>query len=215
MNWFKKNDPYIDLYKNKLKRYHIDVNTPSPKELKERFSKEFAKFPKPIIYDPVSRIATIKDNVLPQDAWLINMELRNGNFSLLNISTNHDFFEYDDGIYIIDDDAKYYVQSAKKWCLDYHQDFTAPIKRRIKVNQILKDISDTGILEVEKATNPLLIKRFIEKEVIQQAIKGAGKLQEELNLIKLLVIVTCILTLVSTIIIIKGSGMLSQIKMPF
>jgi len=214
MSWFKK-DNTMELYKKSLLKYKIDVNTSSPKELKERFSKEFAKVPKPIKYDPVGKVAKIRDNILPQDAWLINMELRNGNYTLLNISTNHDFFEYDDGIYIVDDDAKYYMQSAQKWCLDYHQDFTLPIKRRIKVNQILKDISDTGILEVDKATNPLLIKRFIEKEVIQQAIKGAGKLQEELNLIKLLVVVTCILTLVSTIIIIKGSGMLSQIKLPF
>ena len=208
MFWNKKKSEFD------FEKFKVDIKSSDPLILKREFDKGKIKLGFPITYNPVQGFAKFKDGLFPGDSYLINMECRNGNFTLLNISTPDDFFEYELGIYILDDDAKYYMQSAKMWCLDYHQDFALPIKRKIHVNKILKDIKDTSVIDVEKATNPGLIKNFIDKQVIQQAIKGAGKLQEELNLLKILIIIVLIVSVIALIVLLKGSGMLNNIHIP-
>ena len=165
------------------------------------------------LLDVKSRYKKLKARFKPEDTYLINMELRNGMHDFFFINSNKSNYVYKGGTYIIDDEAKYYVLSANRFALDYHQDLSVPIKRKIPFNEVRKAIVALESSEVETAINPSSLKHFIESEVIQKVMKG----QELDAMLKKILIVCGIGALAGVIhlmVFVFKSGMLNSIHVP-
>jgi len=149
----------------------------------------------------------------PQCAYLINMELRNGDHTTFLINTAKDHFTYMKAKYVIDSNLKHYNINAKMYSLDYHQDFSLPIKRVFNVSSIKKAIKSTDMIDVELATNPSTLEGFVESNVAKQVMKSAG-VEEFLKVMRTMVIVNVILSALTFMIIVWSTGMLQGLKVP-
>ena len=155
----------------------------------------------------------IMDKLSPQKTMLIRMELRTGMHDEFMITSNTDSFKYLGSTYILDGEQKYFVASSKCYAMDYHQDFSLPIKRKIPVEDIKKTIQAMRIVDVENATNPATLKAFIESKVIQQVMKGQ-QMDEIFKKIMLWLIVSALASLIHLILYMVKSGMLNNVKIP-
>ncbi len=117
-------------------------------------------------------VRKFKDKFFPAKTMLMHMELRNGFHTDMLIFASKQAFLYKKSLYIIDDELKYFNVSSKIWCLDYHQDCSLPIKRKIPVDTIKETVELSGISEVELALNPSVLGRFQKSEVIEGVMKG-------------------------------------------
>jgi len=152
-----------------------------------------------------------KDNRDSTGTYLIDMELRNGMHDIFVTFSKKDSFKYKNGLYVIDNDLKYYVDSAKLWCLSYHQNCTLPIKRKIPFNDISKVVENLNGLEIESAINPYTLEKFVESQVIEKVMQG----HEMSEWMKKLMYVSVIGALASVIMLVTymiKTGMFSQLK---
>ena len=167
--------------------------------------------------NPVKEIKGIKnvliDKISPAKTLLINMELRNGMHRTFMIKTSQNSFKFMKGLYLIDTNLKYYKIDSKIWCLDYHQDLTIPVQRKIPIGDIKKAIENSGICEVESATNPALLQSFVKAEVSEGVMKGAP-IDEAIKKLTLLLAITAIASIAHLLIFMFKTGMLNSVKIP-
>jgi len=161
-------------------------------------------------FDIKGRIRSLKDKFFPERSYLINMELRNGNFSCFLIIPQKDSFKYMKGEYIIDSSMKYFNVSSQIWCLDYHQDISIPIKRRVNIAALKKNIKVPGVIDVDTAINPVSLRDFIESEVIQKVMKGE-ELDNFFRFMKMATIILLIICGLTFILMLKSSGILQSV----
>lgn len=147
----------------------------------------------------------------PDKAILVNMELTNGDHTTFIAYPHKEKFEYEGNMYIIEPEFKYYNHAARMYCLDYHKDFVLPVKRRIPIEMLRKATAMEGITDIENATNPSTLKRFIESEIIEKVMKGQ-EFEDALKMLKFIGIATVIGVYLHLIIFVVKSGMLQQIK---
>jgi hypothetical protein len=150
---------------------------------------------------------TFKIAMDPISTMLIFMELRTGKFVHFIVSLKHPYFDYQDGRYIVDDEMKYYLASSSMWCCDYHQDCCLPLKRKIDVNQINREVTNLGI-DTETSINPVSFKVFMESDIIQKVIKGA-EMDQWLGFVKTMLIVLICMLMIS---IVMGIYIITKVK---
>ena len=114
------------------------------------------------IQDKASIFEKIRNYFKTSQVLLVNFELRNGNHRSFTIIDKQGEFRFLKCLYIIDQSLKYYNIDSKMWCLDYHQDYSLPVKRIIRVELIKKAIEDSNIIEAEASTNPSLIDTYVD-----------------------------------------------------
>lgn len=146
----------------------------------------------------------------PQPRLGIQMELRDGSHTtfLQDVATVN--FTYRGATYIIDDELKYFHKGMKLYCLDYHQDFALPIRRKIPLNALQKGIEESGITEVEHATNPIILERFIISKIAEGIMKGQA-IDEFLKALKVLIIIILVVVVLTFLITLGSSGMLTSL----
>jgi len=177
-------------------------------------SRESADYLKPKgLFDIRGRLRKRKDNKHPEKTWLIHMELNNGNAEDFIVSIDRNEFNYLNGLYIIDDDFKYYNISSRLWALDYHQGLSIPIKHHINLTLLKKGISQAGITDIDTAINPLTLKQWLESDVIQKVMKGE-ELDRYFRLMKLLCIINLVINILVMLILLKTSGILNGVRIP-
>lgn len=145
-------------------------------------------------------------------ALLINMELANGDHTTFTAYPDKESFVWEKKTYVVIAEYKYYNHDAQLFCLDYHENFTLPIKRSIPIDMIRKSVEGSGITDIENATNPSTLKRFIESEIIEKVMKGQA-LEDALTMLKFLGIATVIGVYLHLVIYVIKSGMLSSIRL--
>jgi hypothetical protein len=158
-------------------------------------------------FDFKGRIARFYRGLTPEKTYLINMELRNGKFSMFAISTNEEYFIHLGHQYIIDDDLKYYIVEAKCYCLDYHQDLALPIRRKVPLNDIRNILEKGGIIDIETAINPANLSRFQISNVIEKVLKGQ-EIDTMMRMLRLLTIISLLMSGVNLLILLNMSGVL-------
>lgn len=146
-------------------------------------------------------------------AILIHMELTNGDHTHFIAYPQKEQFEHENKLYIIDSSAKYYDHAAKMYCMDYHEDLTLPIIRRIPLERIREGLRSTGITDIENACNPSSLKQFIESEIIQKVMKGQ-EFEDMMKTIKTFLIITMVVVVVHLLLFIFKSGILQSIRIP-
>lgn len=144
---------------------------------------------------------------------VINMELANGMHIHFPVSMSFEGFSYKGGDYLFDDEFKYYDLGFKSYCLDYHENFNLPIRRRIPLTSVQKVLEASGLSEVEYATNPATLKRFkIAK--IGEGVMKAQQFVEELKAMRLAIYIGTGGVIIHLILFIFKTGMLNSIKIP-
>lgn len=157
--------------------------------------------------------AKIKAKFFKKRIYLINMELRNGYATSFLIIPKEDGFTFMDSKYVIDPAMAYPHVDAKTYALDYHQDFSLPIKKKIDVNLLKTTVEASGTTEIELATNPSVLERFQQAKIAEGVMKGQ-QIDEYLKAQKLWIIVTAVVVVIHFMLFVYGSGMLSNIKIP-
>jgi len=149
-----------------------------------------------------------------KDAILINMELSNGHHTHFIAYITNNAFTWSKKTYVTDDTLKYYDMSSKMWCLDYHEDLTIPIKRKIDVNQIKKVVSLEGVTDVDTAINPVSLDLFMESDIIQKILKGQD-LDKMFGFMKIMLIIIMFITVICLLILLNMSGAFQNIGVRF
>lgn len=153
-------------------------------------------------YRPAKYIRLFNKWVNPDKNIIINMELDNGeNISFL-IDIYNTSFKFKERLYIVDLSMQYYSLSAKLYCLDYHQSFSLPIRRKIDVSKI-KDAIDEKNLECRNATNPSNLRKWMESSSISKIFYGAD-LQNKIEFLTILGYIS----IVVLVLILAGLGYL-------
>ena len=155
-----------------------------------------------------------KDKYFPDKTVLVNMELTNGMHKSWLVIEKNRGFKYKNGLYILDEESKYFNIDAKLWSYDFHENFSLPVRRKIPVTDIKKTLESVDISEVEYATNPMTLERFVISRVAEGIMKGQ-QLDEFMRKLMLIMIITMLGTLIHFILFIFASGMLKNIKLPF
>jgi hypothetical protein len=146
-----------------------------------------------------------KDNI----NFMINMELSNGfitNF-IAYPDQKEGSFKYLGRKYIVDQSMKYYCLSSSMWCLDYHQNFSAPIQRKILVKDIKDEIINDDNIEIEYATNPSLIEEFTNSKIAEGIMRGR-QMDELLKQLRLMMLIVIGIGLAHFLIYLRNSGII-------
>lgn len=138
-------------------------------------------------------------------AFLINMQLTNGNVMQFIVKITDGGFKFDKGFYIVDDEQKYYMTTSNMFALDYHEDLCFPIKRTIDINTIKDELTSSDDVELKTAINPVSLQYFMESSVIQKLLAGA-ELDSALKFIKIMVILIGIISLISFLVTLSIAG---------
>ena len=120
------------------------------------------------------------------------------------------------GIYIIDQECQYYNLNAKVYALDYHQDLPIPVKREIPVKELKSTLKELSMIDKDQlvsAVNPKSLEAFIESKVIEQLMK-AQEIDAFFKQYRMLLIVSIIINAIVLLIIVKATGILSNVKIP-
>lgn len=163
---------------------------------------------------PNNIITFIKDKFFPKKTMMINMELVNGmHQQFLSIIKSDNTFRYRGKKYIVDAECKYYITDLKIWALDYHENFTLPIMRKIPVKAIKGTLKNTNMTEVEYATNPSTLEQFTISKIAEGIMKGA-QIDQFFKQIKLMIIITMVAAVIHLLLFIQASGMLNNLNIP-
>lgn len=163
----------------------------------------------------LSKWESFKYRFTKSTTFFIVMRLRNGSRTQFTINTTNPYFDYDGGTYIIDEECKFLMSSSNMYALEYHQDISLPIRIHVDVKNIVSASKNVpAAVEVEKFMNPFSLRQYVVSKFIQDAVKGAGKLTEEINMIKLIIIVNLILSVLIMIVMLKSTKMLDNIHIP-
>lgn len=138
---------------------------------------------------------------------LVNMELRNGYHESLMVKARSVSFKYSDGLYVIDNELKYFHISTGLYALDYHQDCALPIKRAVPINEIMKTLESSQVSEVEYAVNPSTLERFLVAKIAEGIMKGQ-QIDEYLRQMKLILVITMVSSVLMLLLFVIKTGML-------
>lgn len=146
---------------------------------------------------------------------LINMELRTGDHTYFFIDpTKADNFTFKTGTYVIDAQLKYYNIQSRCYTLDYHQDMSIPVIRRVDVNELKQAIkayhTAKGEDHIINTTNPSLLKEFINSKVLEGVMRGQ-QISEWIKKVMVLMIIAVIIGGLHLILFVVKSGMLNEL----
>jgi hypothetical protein len=141
----------------------------------------------------------------PASIILVNMQLTTGQHLQFMVRVRDGGFVFSGGFYIVDDQMKYYNMSAKLWAYDYHEELTFPITRKINVNELKESLLQSDDVQLETAINPVSLQKFLESSIIQKLLAGQ-ELDAAMALMKLLMIVSLIINIVTLVVSLKAAG---------
>ncbi len=153
------------------------------------------------------------DRFLAAKVVLINLELSNGFFKQFLVVEHEGGFVWRKKKYIFDNESKYYILDSRIWAYDFHEEFTLPIKRKIPVASIKGSLEQSGISEVEYATNPTTLERFMTAKIAEGIMRGQ-QLDVFLKQMRLIGIITMVAVLIHLLIFLQKTGVFAQVKIP-
>ena len=182
------------------------------------------------------------DKFQTNKAVIINLELKNGFKRTFLVKLNSDnTFKYGDMIFIIDNDTKKFNLDSKLWEFDFHESLSIPVsmifnekymkeekkelftkeikkllipyKKEIPVSEIRRLIEDSGIIDVEMASHPHMIKEFVKNKVTEGVMK-AGPIEEFLNRLKFFIIVVLVVSVIHFLLFAWKTGLFDKVSIP-
>jgi len=139
---------------------------------------------------------------------ICNFELNNGHHTTCLLPIQNNKVVYSDGVYVVDDSLKYYHLGYKEWCLDFHESFNLPIKRKFPLNEINLTLQETQMGGVGYATNPSTLRTFQVNDVVRSAIQAAG-ITDFFKQVRLLVIISALASVILLVLWANSEGYFS------
>lgn len=142
------------------------------------------------------------------------MELNNGDTIEFIADAGKSSFNYRAKTYIIDEHLKYFKASARLYFLDYHENFTLPIKRKIPLKDIQKSMTSEKYSQenIFYATNPKTLENFLTSSTIEKILSGA-QLDAWLRQMRLMIIIILIISVLHMVLFAVKTGMFSNIHL--
>jgi len=146
---------------------------------------------------------------------IANIERLNGETITIYVKAEYNGFVFNKKRYIIDTTYKYYNQTFKNYCLDYHEEFTLPINKKVEVDKIREQINAVDkdgvkLIQVSNMVNPYILEQFVNSNLAEGILKG-NKINEVLKFLKLWVLVGTIVSCIMLLLFMYDSGMFSGI----
>src|SRR4030067_3711527 len=145
--------------------------------------------------------------------YLINMELRNGKHTSFIVKCDAGF-DFEDGLYLIDDSLKYEHLASGLYALDYHQDIALPIVRKIDISQIKqavkKDKNLTGAADIDMAMNPRTLVYFLKSKIAQMILHGV-EIGSTLKTLKILMGIVIAVSLIHFLLFLNETGIIARL----
>jgi hypothetical protein len=199
----------------------------SAKEDKEKIKKEIPKelpklknFPEPKKHLDMVKIEPFYSLKRWSNEWklimsrrkcvAINFEYDNGDFGTFIVVEKEGGFTYLDREYCFDDSLKYYNYDFKMYCYDFHQSLSMPIKRKINIKKIKDSLTASQLDDIEFATNPSTLKKFLISKVIEMILKGA-ELDRWMRMMFWICLFTLIAGVITLLILLGHTGVFSKI----
>ena len=149
------------------------------------------------------------------DEIIVNMEFVNGTHDRFIVDGTKEWFEFKDGYYVIDGSLKYWCGGSGRFELDYHQNFTSPIRREWDIAGLRDAITETHRVQGKDfeimSTNPRNLKVFIDSKVVEGVMRGQ-QLQEFIKRWNLALLLLIILNVIHLIVYLAKSGVLKGLK---
>ena len=227
MMWpFKKKDDKIAQLKNKItaQNKNIEKNLADIKKLGDDLQKsaeQIAALKTHISelnkggYDITKKslFSRIRLKFSRDRQYLINMELRNGKHTSFIVKCDAGF-DFEDGLYLIDDSLKYEHLASGLYALDYHQDIALPIVRKIDISQIKqavkKDKNLTGAADIDMAMNPRTLVYFIKSKIAQMILHGV-EIGSTLKTLKILMVIVIAISLIHFLLFLNETGIIARL----
>lgn len=143
-------------------------------------------------------------------AYLIRMELRNGNCEDFVVTPKGNDFVFEKERYVIDPSIKFWVNQSRMYALDYMQGFALPIRRKYDVNELNAAIEGAGMIETELSTNPKVLEDYVNSKIAEGVMK-AQQIDEWMKATKQWIQVTAIVVGIHLLLFAYKTGMLNQI----
>jgi hypothetical protein len=170
------------------------------------------------MYNPVfkdtsffkKRFNKLKERFFGSRTVVVNFEHMNGDHSTFLVIEKDGGFQRSGKFYIFDNDAKYYNASFGKWCFDYHENLTMPIKYAVNIAEIVGDVGEVH-KGISLFLNPNTVKSFLVAEVAKQVL-SAGNILQYLKRIFIVGIISMIILIVFMIMFMIKTGMFQSAK---
>lgn len=222
-NAFNSIRDYEKEQKNFIKENHY-----LPDYVKGEFTEDYKKFHIIKKHSKLSYkywIKAFKESKTPHKNIIANIELNNGFRMSFIVSEDNDGFIWDNKKFIFDNVSKNYNISHQLFEYDYHESFSLPIKRVINktdvkteeivlpikkgipVEDIRFALENSGISQVEYASNPSALHKFVNSNVIKMILAGV-ELDAVFKFLKLITILIFIVCVIILFVVLKFSGLL-------
>lgn len=155
----------------------------------------------------------VLDKLFTSKVVLINLELQNGFHKQFLVIEHDGGFVWNRKKYIFDNESKYYVIDSRLYAYDFHESFVLPIRRKIPITTIQSSIDTSGISEVEYATNPSTLERFMTAKIAEGIMKGQ-QIDVELKQMRLMLIIVTVITLAHFLFFLQKTGVFAAVKVP-
>ena len=210
---------YDIIYEDDTEEQEDDVVEPKKKK-KSLFSKKdknkdnkefypgkvyrsFKRFPRNLVF-----MYNMKYN--SHKRYLVEMRMRNGDEQLFYVFPKTGVFIFDKGAYIIDDSMARFNLAAGCYKLNYHQDFSLPIKIDYDVQVMTDMVSDPAVSDMKTSLNPATLEHYTRSKVVQNMMTGAG-LPEMIKRILMVVVIGVIISIAILLIVLNDSGLLQGV----
>ena len=146
------------------------------------------------------------------ESMIISMELSVGGCTRFIANVGKGFFMRKKKLYIFDPEYKYYSHSEKMFCLDYHEDFVLPIKRKFPVKEIKEEftLGDMAPSDIENAINPQSLGKFLTAHILEAIMQGP-QIAEWMKQMKLFILITMIIGIIHIVLFAAKTGMLKSV----
>lgn len=122
----------------------------------------------------IPTIAMLKDKYRPTQTILVEMLHTNGTVSHYVISSKIHKFNWNNMVYIIDEERKEYCTTSKMFILRYHEGFVLPFSLEVSAIEMKSNLpDDTAINEIATSFNPYVLKDVLKFEYAKGVIQGA------------------------------------------
>lgn len=151
------------------KKYYNDMKEDTPYKLLKNFN--------PISTNRKFSYKKIRDwyrnKYKPNKINLINMELSNGFHTSFLVLEKDGGFIFNKKQYVLDPDLKAFHTGANLFFFDFHENYALPVQRKLPLKQLFDTMTSVAESEIQYATNPSTLEKFISSEIAKQVLKSA------------------------------------------
>lgn len=141
---------------------------------------------------------------------LVTMELNSGDEWTAWIIEEDGGFLYKGMWYHFDPDLKIYNQTQRHFHYYFHESLSIPVQHRVRANDVRDGVAGSSGHDVALALNPAVLRSVLQSDIAQKIVKGQA-MEDEMKVIKRILIIIGIVTVIHALLFLQDSGILSNL----